>query len=114
MHYKTIVLALLQQRTEMHEELRRSRKLLLTLEYYARELKKSHEELKDLLSAVPGNHPSQISSRAMELAIKELEDRLPPRYARQTGRWTSTKQWRSSTTFTRRAPKLITATTESI
>lgn len=78
MHYKTIVLALLQQRTEMHEELRRSRKLLLALEYYARELKKSHEELIDLLSAVPGYHPSQISSRAMELAIKELEDRLPP------------------------------------
>jgi hypothetical protein len=78
MHYKTIVLALLQQRTEMHEQLRRSRKLLPALEYYAGELKESHEELTDLLSAVPGYEPSEIRGCAMELAIKQLEDRLPP------------------------------------
>jgi len=78
MHYKTMVLALLQQRTEMHEELRKSRKLLPALGYYARELKESHEDMIDLLSAIPGYDPSQIRSSAMELAIKQLEDRLPP------------------------------------
>jgi hypothetical protein len=78
MQYKTIVLALLQQRTEMHEQLRRERKLLTTLEIHARELKESHEGLKDLLSAIPGYDPSQIRSIAMEMAIKQLEDRLPP------------------------------------
>jgi hypothetical protein len=78
MHYKTIVLALLQQRTEMHKRLRQERKLLTTLELYARELKRSHEAFKDLLSAIPSYEPSQISSQAMEMAVRELEDRLPP------------------------------------
>jgi hypothetical protein len=78
MQYKTIVLALLQQRPEMHERLRKERKLLTTLEIYAKELKDSHEYLKDLLSAIPRSDPTQIASEAMELAIKRLEDRLPP------------------------------------
>ena len=78
MLYKTIVLAFLQQRTEMHEQLRKERKLLTTLELYARELKENHEKMTDLLSAIPGYEPSQIRSSAMELAIKQLEDRLPP------------------------------------
>lgn len=78
MHYKTIVLALLQQRTQLHERLRQERKLLTTLELYARELKRSHQAFKDLLSAIPGYEPSQISSQAMEMAVAELEDRLPP------------------------------------
>jgi len=78
MQYKTIVLELLQQRTQMHEHLRKERKMLTTLEMYAHELKESHEAWKDLLSAVPGWDPSQIPNQAMELAIKQLENRLPP------------------------------------
>ena len=39
MQYKTIVLELLQQRTEMHDQLRRERKLLPAMEQFARELK---------------------------------------------------------------------------
>lgn len=79
MQYKTIILELLQQRPEMHEQLRKERKLLTTLEFYAKALKESHESWMETLSgASPGSHPSQISSEAMELAIKELEDRLPP------------------------------------
>ena len=78
MQYKTIVLELLQQRTEMHDQLRKERKLLPALEFYARELKSSHEAWKETLSeAKPGSDPSQIASEAMEMAIKELEDRLP-------------------------------------
>jgi hypothetical protein len=62
----------------MHEKLRRSRKLLPTLEFYASELKDSHEDWKDrLLQAKPDSDPSQIASEAMELALKDLEDRLP-------------------------------------
>ena len=78
MQYKTIVLALLQQRPEMHEELRKNRKLPPTLEIYAHELKASHESWKETLSeARPGSDQTQIASEAMEMAIKELEDRLP-------------------------------------
>ena len=88
MQYKTIVLELLQQRPEMHEQLRLTRRLLPTLETCAKELKVSHEAWKETLSqAKPGSEPSQIASEAMEMALKELEDRLPsasPRDDRET------------------------------
>ena len=78
MQYKTIVLELLQQQTELHEQLRITRRLLPTLETCARELKTSHETWMETLSqANPGSDPIQISSEALEIALKELEDRLP-------------------------------------
>ena len=78
MQYKTIIHELLQQRPQMHEQLRKERKLLTTLEFYAKELKESHEAWKEVLaSANPGSDPIQISSEAMEIALKELEDHLP-------------------------------------
>jgi hypothetical protein len=78
MQYKTIVLELLKERTELHEQLRLTRRLLPTLETCSRELKASHEAWKETLAtANPGSDPSRIESEAMELAIKELEDRLP-------------------------------------
>ena len=78
MQYKTIVLELLQQRPEVHEQLRVNRRLLPTVELYARELKTSHEAWKETLSeAKPGSDQSQIASEAMEMALRELEDRLP-------------------------------------
>lgn len=77
MQYKTIVLELLQQRPEMHEQLRKDRKLLTTMESHARDLKSSHEAWKETLSKErPGSDPSQIASEALEMALKELEDRL--------------------------------------
>lgn len=79
MLYKTIVLELLKERTELHEQLRLTRRLLPTLETCASELKASHETWKETLSqANPGSDPMQISSEAMELALAELESRLPP------------------------------------
>ncbi len=79
MQYKTIVLELLQQRTELHEQLRQERKLLETMELMAVDLKASHEVLmSQLQQARPGSDPQQISSEAFEMALKELEDRLPP------------------------------------
>ena len=78
MQYKTIILELLEQRPQMHEQLRKERKLLTTLEFYAKELKESHEAWKETLGQQrPGSDQSQIASEAMELALKELEDRLP-------------------------------------
>ena len=78
MHYKSIIHDLLQQRPQMHDQLRKSRKLLPALEQYARELKNSHEAWKEMLSQLrPGSDPTQITSEAMEMAVKEMEDRLP-------------------------------------
>jgi hypothetical protein len=78
MQYKTIVLELLQQRPEMHDQLRKDRRLLTTLEIYANELKDNHEAWTEMLSqANPGSDQSQIASEAMEMALKELEERLP-------------------------------------
>src|SRR5476651_2469637 len=78
MQYKTIVHELLQQRTELHEQLRLTRRLLPTIETCATELKASHEAWKETVSqANPGSEPSQIASEALEMAVRELEDRLP-------------------------------------
>jgi hypothetical protein len=79
MHYKTIILELLQQRPQMHERLRQERMLLPTMERYARELRTRHLEWKErLLERQPDSDQSQIASEAMEMALAELEDRLPP------------------------------------
>ena len=78
MQYKTIVLEMLKERTELHEQLRLTRRLMPTMETCAKELKASHESwMKSLSESNPGSDKSQISSEAMELAIRELEDRLP-------------------------------------
>ena len=78
MQYKTIVLELLKDRTELREQLKKQRRLLTTMESYARELKQSHQAWKELLTQMrPGSDPSQVASEAMEIALKELEDRLP-------------------------------------
>ena len=79
MQYQTIVLELLQQRQEMHDQLRSQRKLLTTMEQYARELKTSHEAWKETLGREnPGSDQSQIAFEALAMAIRDLEDRLPP------------------------------------
>jgi hypothetical protein len=78
MQYKTIVLELLKERTVLHEHLRQERKLLKTMELYAKELKASHEAWKEQLAQTqPASDPLLISSEAFEMALKELEDRLP-------------------------------------
>jgi hypothetical protein len=78
MQYKTIIYELLQQRPQMQEQLRKERKLLTALENYAKDLKTSHEGWKQLLAQMrPGSDPSQIASEALEIAVKEMEDRLP-------------------------------------
>jgi hypothetical protein len=79
MQYKTIILEMLQQRPQMYKPLRRKRKLLETVELMAVDLKESHEAWLEVLSQEqPGREASQIGSEAFELALKQMEDRLPP------------------------------------
>jgi hypothetical protein len=48
------------------------------MDAYAIELKASHEVWKEAISRrQPGSGPSQIAAEALELAISELQDRLP-------------------------------------
>ena len=62
MQYKTIVLEMLKDRKELHEQLRLTRTLLPTMERCVRELKASHEHWKETLAAQePGSHPTQIA-----------------------------------------------------
>jgi hypothetical protein len=78
MQYKTIILELLEQRPEIYDQLRKQRKLLSTVEMYARESKTSHEAWKETRDqARPGSDQSQIAFEALEMALKDLEERLP-------------------------------------
>ncbi|HYV38017.1 MAG TPA: hypothetical protein VE988_20190 [Gemmataceae bacterium] len=79
MQYKTICLEILRQRPELYERLRSRRMLLPATEQYALELKARHEAWKaQLRQASPRSNDIQIASEAMELAVEELERRLPP------------------------------------
>ena len=78
MNYKTITLGLLQERPELYERLRSSKRLLTAMDVYAGELKVSHEHWKDQLGRSSREcDPRQIASQAMELAIEDLQARLP-------------------------------------
>jgi hypothetical protein len=86
MQYKTIVLELLQQNSEIHHQLLSKRTLLPTLELYARELKTSHEAWKDrLFRAMPSSNQSQIASEALEIALWELENFLHSEFPPEDG-----------------------------
>jgi hypothetical protein len=77
MQYKTIILQLLEQNPQIRDQLKRDRQMLPTMERYALELKANHEAWGEMLSqANPASDQSQITSQAMELALKDLEDHL--------------------------------------
>ena len=77
MLYKTIVLQLLEQRPETHHQLRTRRRLLRTVNAYARELKARHNAwMEELRPARPGSSPSQISGEALELALEDIQGSL--------------------------------------
>jgi hypothetical protein len=78
MQYKTIILELIQAQPELYEQLRSSKRLLPAIDDYAVLLKTSHELWKERFSqANLGSDPRQIAAEAMELAIQELQHRLP-------------------------------------
>src|SRR3954469_11660336 len=79
MHYKTIVLHLIEERPQLHDRLKRERMLLPALNLYAGELRAGHQAWQEQLSrARPGSDPAQIAGEALEIALSELEGRLPP------------------------------------
>ncbi len=99
MHYKTIVLGLLIQRPRLHVQLKKERKLLSTLEQYAKDFKASHEAWQAQLSqAKPSSDPAQIASEALELALQDLEDCLRSEFPEDS----EPQSLEVSTTFHRR------------
>jgi hypothetical protein len=78
MLYKTICLQMIQDRPKLYDQFLSTRLLLTALDLYCNELKISHLSWKEQLARTrPGSSESQIASEALELAVKELEDRLP-------------------------------------
>jgi hypothetical protein len=78
MQYKTIVLRLLEDHRSMYDQLRRERLALAALVHYSWELKARHQGwIEELRRASPKSDPSQISSQAMELALRDLQADLP-------------------------------------
>ena len=85
MQYKTIVLELLQQQTELHEQLRLTRRLFPTMEALAKDLKARHETWKQELQALqPSSDPIQIASEALEMALNEWRVVCTPSLFRTT------------------------------
>ncbi len=77
MHYKTIIMELINDQPELAVQLRGKKQMLATIETYAMELKNRHDAWKEELAQTrQGSHPSQIASEALELAIEEIRDRL--------------------------------------
>lgn len=78
MLYKTITLELIQDRPELYERLRSTKRLLPTVDAYAIDLKTSHEAWKGMIERQrPDSDRARIASEALELAIEELRGRLP-------------------------------------
>ena len=78
MRYKTMVLELIQERPKLCSQLRAEKTMLKTVENCAAALKASHEAWNERLKASErGNSTEQIEAEALELALQELQDRLP-------------------------------------
>ena len=78
MQYKTIVLQLLEENTQIYDQLRQQRQVSTVMEHYARELRTLHLAWKETLTqAVPNSDTNQIASEAMERALKDLQEHLP-------------------------------------
>lgn len=76
--YKTIVLELLRDRPSLHERLRLDGTLFPTVNQLAMAFRACHlEQMRQLAESRPGSDPAQLSSEALELAVKELQDSLP-------------------------------------
>jgi hypothetical protein len=79
MHYKTIVLELLQEQyPRLHERLRASRTLLSALDEQASALRRHHQRRMEALERRhPDRDPALRTSQALELALSDLRDDLP-------------------------------------
>ncbi len=77
MHYKSIIIELIDDQPQLALQLRGQKQMLATIEAYAVELKNRHEAWKKELSRTrPGSDPRQIAAEALELATQDLRERL--------------------------------------
>jgi len=77
MQYKTIVLELIRSRPDLHRQLKASKTLLSTVERHATLLKASHEAwIETLRDSRPAMDTAQLSSEALERALKAFEEHL--------------------------------------
>lgn len=77
MQYKTIVLGLIEDQPQLHQQLTQHRTLLRTLDRLATALSHCHAEWMECLRARnPHSDRSQLSNQAMELATQQLRDSL--------------------------------------
>lgn len=77
-HYQTIVLAMIEHRPELYEQLRASRMLLAAVNDLATSLRAAHLQLlEDLQQANPHFDPAQLRAEALEMAIQSLLEDLP-------------------------------------
>ena len=75
--YQTLILQMIKQRRELAYELKTAKKLMATVQNLAKDLKARHQELKTLLiEAKPGSDENLMSSEALEIALKEIENAL--------------------------------------
>ncbi len=78
MHYKTIALELIEQQTELHDRLKKERRLKPVMEMCARRLRENRLAWQErLVEMRPESDPAQLASEALELAIEELIGLLP-------------------------------------
>lgn len=77
MSYKTITLELLQEQPELYEQYRSTKRLLPAMDAHAIELRASHRAaIEAIARRSPESDPSQVASEALELAIRDLRERL--------------------------------------
>jgi len=73
MLYKTIVMGLIEEQTNLHRQLKQRRRLLATVETLSQRLKELHEEyMEALATARPESHRHLLGAEALELALAEL------------------------------------------
>ncbi len=77
MRYKTMMLELLESHPALHDQLRRDRALLATMEAWAVKLRDQHLSWIEMLRLKhPASEPTQRASEALELAVRDIRDRL--------------------------------------
>ena len=77
MHYRTICLQLIEQTPQLHEQLRKDRKLFSTMKFLASQMRTRHLFwIEQLSQARPGSNPSQINFEAFEHALEETRTSL--------------------------------------
>lgn len=82
MLYKTVICELIQEQRPLYRHLRRTRRLMKTINHLSEELRQRHQgwiwDLKELNPELPVSH---ISSAAFELALQEIQTLLHSAYS---------------------------------